>query len=101
MKINVTMPDGSVWQVPAQLVGENRLAYYASIGRPVEDEAEAEYLRTDEHEIIDWGRNNMNWEDVQEQAVRLPDRPPPARRGGRSGGDGIHATPRHSRDRLR
>lgn len=70
--IRIEMPDGSRWQVPARLVGENRIAYYASLNRPVEDADEADYLTNDESEIRDWGRNNMNWEDVSTYAIRLP-----------------------------
>jgi hypothetical protein len=69
------MPDGSRWAVPASVVSEDAIAYY----REKDDftESEAEMWRTDEDEIADWGRNNMNWEDVEKHAVRLPDEPKP------------------------
>lgn len=60
--LRVTMPDGSKWDVPAQIIAESCAKHYDSTVRenPMGDEA-----------LIDWAENNMNWAEVSERAVRL------------------------------
>jgi hypothetical protein len=76
LMIRVTMPDKSVWQVPASVVSEDAIAYYSKQDDFTEEEA-ADW-RKDTGEILDWGKNNMNWEDVAAHATRLPTKPPAA-----------------------
>ena len=69
-KYHVTMPDGSVWAVPVQVIADDRDTHYR-------DEAEDTigFIRAgelDEYEIKDWAANNMNWSDVKAAAVPVP-----------------------------
>ena len=68
--LRVTMPDGSKWDVPARLVAENRAKYYAKNDPDTTYEEEFEFTMSDEYELFDWAADNMNWEDVEEFAVR-------------------------------
>ena len=77
-QIQITMPDGSIWGVPAELVAENRAEYYAekdSSDKPdtFEKIKQREYAYTleDNGTIIDWAENNMNWNDVEHAAILL------------------------------
>jgi hypothetical protein len=78
-RIEVTMPDGSVWAVPAELVAENRARYYATRDTSASsgeafDHAygrELEIALRQHDDLIDWGENNMNWEDVQPNATMI------------------------------
>jgi hypothetical protein len=66
----VEMPDGSLWQVPVQVIADSRDENY------VEDQEDTiGYIRTcslSEFEITDWAGNNMNWSDVKQYAVEVP-----------------------------
>ena len=72
----VTMPDGSVWQVPAHWVADNRAKHYADEDPETTYETEYAYTLRDHYELKDWARNNMNWSDVATKAVQV--QPPPA-----------------------
>lgn len=77
--LEVTMPDGGRWAVPASIIAKDRATYYANrdlekgnISKSEWDERyEEEYIYTleDAFEIPDWAANNMNWVDVKEQAT--------------------------------
>lgn len=81
--LRVTMPDSSVWDVPAEIVAKDRASYYkekdpTSYGTPERTyTAEFDITMDDEYELIDWARNNMDWDDVKEFAVEdtEPDEP--------------------------
>lgn len=66
--IRVTMPDGSEWDVPAQIVAEDRAKYYEKYGEDYADELR--YTLGNNHELIDWAANNMNWSEVCHVAKR-------------------------------
>lgn len=68
-QIEVTMPDGSVWGVPAELVAQDRADYYGD--KEGDESRKVEYTNTlaDHHEMIDWAANNMNWNDVAHAAI--------------------------------
>lgn len=74
-KLRVTMPNLSVWEIPADVVAEDRAAYYAEKDQGSEgtyDECfarELEYVLSDDFELKDWASNNMNWKDVRARAV--------------------------------
>lgn len=79
-ELRVTMPDGSVWAVPAQVVAENRARFYAD-EQPTSapDHGYAEelaYTLSDNVELIDWAETNMNWDDVKDHA-RQAEEPDP------------------------
>ena len=68
----VTMPDGSRWSVPVQVIAEHRAAYYASVDNV--DIVEALWADTvpmfeaDPGEIHEWAAGNMDWADVVNHA---------------------------------
>lgn len=73
-KYVVTMPDGSQWAVPVRVIVENLAAYYYKERDFVTMEqalvASANYLE-DPLELKDWARNNMNWDDVKQEAYQV------------------------------
>ncbi|KKN60230.1 hypothetical protein LCGC14_0534290 [marine sediment metagenome] len=71
--LRVTMPDGSTWHVPADLIANDRAHYYATKenGQETYDE-EYKFTLEDNTELIDWAINNMNWADVKEFAFLVP-----------------------------
>lgn len=69
-KLRVEMPDGSLWDVPVQVIADSRDEHYAE-----EEEDTVGFIRAGElskDEIADWAANDMNWEDVQDSAVKVP-----------------------------
>lgn len=82
-QLRVTMPDGSRWDVPAQIIAEHRARYYAKhdsgeesgeeYGRVYRDELA--YALDSDDELQDWAANNMNWSDVSAQATRVQEAP--------------------------
>lgn len=71
-ELHVTMPDGSVWAVPVQLIATNRAEYYAGefggdVNRSLAEDT-LPLFRSDDFEIEDWAANNMDWSDVQHAA---------------------------------
>ncbi len=72
----VTMENGDVYGIPAEVIAENYAAYYASLGEDYKENYDTmlKWFDTNDFEFEDWAKNNMNWEDVADQAVRLPSR---------------------------
>jgi len=71
----VTMPDGSQWSVPVRVIAEDRAAYYSDefdgdAARSLKEDT-APLFEGDSFECADWARNNMNWDDVEEQAIKI------------------------------
>lgn len=75
--LQATMPDGSIWQIPASFIADQRAQYYAAQEGPQVYEEEFNHALRDDDEITDWAANNMNWEDVQAQASRIAEPSPP------------------------
>lgn len=79
--LDVEMPDGSVWRVPAEPIAAARAAHYAGgdwedgiRDYPTLDEAiaaEIAYTLSESAVLIDWAQNDMNWEDVATSAVQI------------------------------
>ncbi|WP_287790925.1 hypothetical protein [Atlantibacter sp.] len=71
-ELQITMPDGSVWAVPVQIIASNRADYYAKeFGGDIQRSLAEDTLplfRASGYEIEDWAANNMNWSDVQHAA---------------------------------
>jgi hypothetical protein len=75
--IRVTMPDGSRWDVPADVVATHRAHEFAKDegyqpGTPDYDgefQIAHEYALAEHDELLDWAANNMNWADVEGVAV--------------------------------
>ena len=70
IELRVTMPDGSVWAVPALVIAQNRARYYAK-DNEAEFAKEVAYCMGDDYEIEDWAANNMDWSDVANVALRV------------------------------
>jgi len=79
--LRVTMPDGSQYDVPADIIASNRAAYYAerdtktTCGAKYDKAFKEEYDYTldNDDEIMDWSANNMNWSDVKSLAKKVED----------------------------
>lgn len=75
--LRVTMPDGSKFDVPIRVIARDRADSYK--GEYSGDLAESlmqdtiPFFEEDHSEIYDWSANNMNWEDVANLAVKVPD----------------------------
>lgn len=65
--IRITMPDGSLWDVPADIVADNRAEYYKEDGY----DDEFQYAMEDDSILFDWAAGNMNWDDVKEYATQF------------------------------
>lgn len=73
--IHIDMPDRSVWAVPVRNVANHRASYYAKR----DGITQAESLDNDtlplfeecNDEITDWLENNMDWDDVKDDAVMV------------------------------
>jgi hypothetical protein len=73
--IRVTMPDGSVWDVPAALVATDRANYYSdrAEGKPRAERSQIfydEFMQTldDEELLLEWAANNVSWSDAARYA---------------------------------
>lgn len=71
----VEMPDGSEWEVPIMVLIKDRAKAYANFDFDGDLDAAIrgtiEEIDADDYIIIDWARNNMNWDDVKEHAVKV------------------------------
>jgi hypothetical protein len=68
-KMRVTMPDGTLYDVPVQAIADNRDDHYRD-----DKEDTVGFIRAgklDQYEIEDWAANNMNWSDVAKRAVKV------------------------------
>lgn len=75
-KLRVAMPDGSRWDVPAQLVADSRDDHYRE-----DNEDTIGFIRDgrlDEFDLLDWAASNMNWDDVAHAAVKVEEPSPPS-----------------------
>ena len=71
-KYRVTMPNQSIWEVPVSVIALDHAKYYAGVDEiSVEKSYDltAELFLDDDYEVEDWAKNNMNWEDVSDEAV--------------------------------
>lgn len=79
-KLHITMPDGSVWAVPLELIARNRAEHYKDeFDNDLEmslNEDTWPMFESDNYEATDWAANNMDWSDVEKQAVKVKETPP-------------------------
>lgn len=65
-----TFSNGEIWDVPLQIIADSRDENYK------EDKEDAvKFIRKeslDEYDLEDWFSNNMDWSDVSEYAVFVP-----------------------------
>ena len=72
----VTMDDGSIWEVPVILIACNHAEYYAKVDEIPFEEAlkeSSELFEADEYEVHDWASNNMDWDEVEASARMVKD----------------------------
>ena len=74
--LRITMPDLSVWEVPAKVVASNRAHYYAERDDDADFDGEFDFAMGDEYTLTDWAAGNMNWDDVEAHARKVRDRAP-------------------------
>jgi hypothetical protein len=70
--LRVTMPDGSRWDVPAEIIAINRAKSYEEDEPGSYEDIYAETIES-AYEVRDWAAGNMNWDDVKSQAVKFAD----------------------------
>lgn len=77
----MTLPDGSRWGVPVDMIARNRATHYAKeFGGDVERSLGEDTLplfAESKYEITDWAVNQMNWCDFDPYQVKVKDAPPP------------------------
>ena len=70
----VTMENGDVYGVPAEVIADNYAKYYQENN---EEDYQENYetmlywFDTNDYEFADWAKNNMDWDDVKDKAVLL------------------------------
>lgn len=69
LNLQVTMPDNSIWEINTIIIAKDRASYYASKGGNYEEiyKETLEDLET----LIDWGENNINWNDIKNDAIMV------------------------------
>ena len=70
-QIHITMPDRSIWAVPAEVVARHRADYFAKQHGEKYREQEYEHILSGNRYLIDWAENNMNWKDVCQAAFQV------------------------------
>lgn len=66
--IRLKMPDGRLYEIPVQAIAENRARCYVdefegSLNRSLEEDTLPHFAESD-YAVIDWAKNNMNWQEV-------------------------------------
>lgn len=69
--INIYFSNGEIFQIPAEVVANNRDSYYKEEENEIVDDS------YDDYELYDWFQNNMDWDDVAPHAVRINDQDEP------------------------
>ena len=83
--IRITFSNGETYEIPALKIGNNRGKVYADKDFGSQDITEAPdpqwtnvYRRErdntikDDALLIDWAENNINWEDIEKDAILIP-----------------------------
>lgn len=79
--LTVKMDDGSVWGVPVEMIARSRATHYAhefdgDFERSLKEDT-LPLFESDDYEIEDWAKNNMNWSDFDGHQVKLEEAPVP------------------------
>ena len=79
--LRIEMPDGSKWDVPANIIADNRAKYYADkestsknpYDKIYKEEFEITMEKGDDnyYELKDWASNNMDWKYVSDKAIKV------------------------------
>ena len=70
----VTMENGDVYGVPAELIADNYAKYYQeSNGEDYQENFDTMmyWFDTNDYEFADWAKGTMDWDDVKDEAVLL------------------------------
>jgi hypothetical protein len=76
-KLIIKFNKGMTYEVPAQIIAEDRAKYYATVdGYELDSQEwldEVNAALDDDFMIFDWVENNMNWSDLEPYATRIGD----------------------------
>ena len=69
----VTMSNGDVYGVPAEVIADHYARYYESQGESYQDNYDTMigWFDAADFEFEDWAKNNMNWDDVKDKAFLM------------------------------
>lgn len=70
----ITMPNGDVYGVPAEVIADNYASYYQKeYGEDYYENYDAmmSWFQKDDYEFADWAKCNMDWDDVKDKAFML------------------------------
>lgn len=75
--LSMTLPDGSKWGVPVEMIARNRATHYANefdgdVERSLAEDT-LPLFEADSYEIQDWAVGNMNWSDFVGHQKKLAD----------------------------
>jgi len=73
-KLLIKFKNGDTFEVPASIIAEMRTEYFSQVDGFTRDSKEwkAEYdLSMGEEELNDWVQNNVDWEDIADDAKLL------------------------------
>lgn len=74
------MSDGTIWDIPAEVIAKDRARYYAGRDSSVANydkayKKELAFTLSDAREILEWARGDMNWSEVSEHATEVRTKP--------------------------
>lgn len=80
--LRVKMPDGSVYDIPAEIIANHRanyfennsaekLTYHSSSVRPRIYRQEKEFAISNDHILIKWAETRMQWKELEPFAVKV------------------------------
>ncbi len=71
----ITMPDNTRWSVPIAVIARSRAEFYKEeFGNDLMRSLLEDTLplfEDDEYDIANWAKNNMDWDDVKEEARQI------------------------------
>lgn len=70
-QIHITMPDGSIWAVPAEIVAESLAFHHAKADGVAYLKEDYDNALSDHQLLLEWAENNMNWKDVAQAAFQV------------------------------
>lgn len=66
--IYIELSDNRIFRVPSEVIANDYAEYYSNKHDDRSYEEEKEYAYDDPYQLYDWLGNNMNWEDIEEEA---------------------------------
>jgi len=70
--LKVIFSNGDTFEIQGSVIARNRAEYYAKEDPDTTYQLEYEFTLHDDYELEDWAKNNMNWEDVEYFAKKVP-----------------------------